>query len=131
MTHRLCNLITSTADPLVIRRSAFLSVGLVDTSGGCPSEGRLKENEMWVKFCKTLWRQGLSVAALDWEANISAASKVRAAVELMGARTCSTLLTDDTLHVTYDRQNVFPLVTLMPCTCAGTFPMLGMETRVH
>mmetsp|Transcript_9390 Transcript_9390/g.17610 ORF Transcript_9390/g.17610 Transcript_9390/m.17610 type:complete len:659 (+) Transcript_9390:88-2064(+) len=62
--------------PLVIRRSAFLSVGLVDTSGGCPSEGRLKENEMWVKFCKTLWRQGLSVAALDWEANISAASKV-------------------------------------------------------
>ena len=54
-----------------MRRSAYLAVGLADTSAFCPDWAASdlgQEKKAWYEFCKTLWAHGLSVAALDWEA---------------------------------------------------------------
>jgi hypothetical protein len=61
----------------MVRRSAYLAVGLADTSGFCPDwDGSAsKEKAAWYEFNKSLWLHGLSVAALDWEAKLPAASK--------------------------------------------------------
>jgi len=58
--------------PLMLRRSALLAVGLVDTADVCPDD---PEDSAWKKFWAHLWSHGLSIAAIDRESSPSAVKR--------------------------------------------------------